>query len=803
MKDLRLITLTLTMAVLLGGFTLPAGALAAEEGNVLQDHDDPEQGSETDNDAAGDSGTQITAENGIPVLIIRVDESDGNGTIEEMNESIDHAAECTGTLQIIVPDGFTYCDLDTVPQSIGPVRLDYIRGRGNSTWDQAKKPYKIKLDKKADLLGLGGNKHWVLIANALDGTAVKDRFTGWLGDQLGFEGTPNGVPVDVVMVAERDGEEVSRQDLGSYLLSEQVRIGKERLNIRELKAEDTAPEDITGGYLMQFGQQTGEDDPDHFFTERGLDLANDSPTFDLSDSGYTNELQKEYIRDYIRNTENALFGEGADDDSDPYTDIDGVRYSEYMDVDSAAKYWLVQEASRNEDAYRTGSSYLYKSEDRLDEAGNVTGKGKIFWGPLWDFDKAWGYPDMETEGFLSADDTWISAMLYDSDDSGLRRTAQREWPQVRDTILSALEEGGLIDRYYAETKQSYDADYEIWKDVMPDEYAGRDDYRRNIDDFKQWVRDRLSWMDAHMSGTAQDGEPTLDDTVCKVTYVVDGRTVRREYYKKGLICQLNIPGESEDGFRPEKEGAEFTGWIDEDGNRPDSGVIVEKDRVFTAQFDGEEEGSGETDPAQETSEEPENAPGGSTEPADPGAAPHVHDLVRRAPYSPTCTEDGSIEYWACKDCGKLFADAEGKEEITKRSTVKNALGHDWGHWEGTRKATVDEEGLEVRYCLRCGETEERAIPKLDPEDEQYDAAPGKKSDAAPGAAPGGSSETEQGNNGKHDQHDRDEKDSGNEKQERPRDTTNTGDDSNMLLWILLILASLGGIGGLIWYRRRR
>ena len=43
-----------------------------------------------------------------------------------------------------------------------------IRGRGNSTWSQPKKPYRLKLDKKADVFGMGKSKHWVLLANSPD-----------------------------------------------------------------------------------------------------------------------------------------------------------------------------------------------------------------------------------------------------------------------------------------------------------------------------------------------------------------------------------------------------------------------------------------------------------------------------------------------------------------------------------------------------------------------------------------------------------------------------------------------------------
>ena len=515
-----------------GNFT----AAPADETDADETDADPDQAeasaedstaAEAENPAEAAAEDPILPQNGIPVVIIEIDESEGNSTIDEMNSSSDHSVRCTGTMQIVVPEGFTYCDMEGTPKDLGPVKLEYIRGRGNSTWDQSKKPYKIKLDKKADVLGLGSNKHWVLLANSMDTTVIKNRFVGVMGDQLGFEYTPNGVPVDVVMVARKDGEEVSRRDLGSYLLAEHIRVGKDRLDIHELTADETAPEEITGGYIVQYGHQVGEDSPDKFFTDRGQNLANNSPTFDPADGDYTNEQQKEYIRDHIQKAENAIFGEGVEE-GDPFADGDGIRYNEYMDMESAAKYWLVQEISGNRDGYGTGSTYFYKKEDRFDDYGSRTRMGKIYWGPLWDFDVAFGngVTDEEITGFNFSAEKWIGAMLYDDDPDGFRRTAQKVWPQVRDAFLAALEDGGLVDRYYEETKSSYESDYEIWKDQGGYYYENRDDFCRNVDILKEWTKKRIAWLDGHMSGTAEDGEDTADSAVSRVTYIVDGRTVR-------------------------------------------------------------------------------------------------------------------------------------------------------------------------------------------------------------------------------------------------------------------------------------
>ena len=94
-------------------------------------------------------------DNGLPVVYLNIDES--RGTIEDMIRSGDHSVYCYGKLSIDVPEGFHYSDFpDLACVSFEDLDMS-IRGRGNSTWREAKKPFKIKLDKKADLFGLGSN----------------------------------------------------------------------------------------------------------------------------------------------------------------------------------------------------------------------------------------------------------------------------------------------------------------------------------------------------------------------------------------------------------------------------------------------------------------------------------------------------------------------------------------------------------------------------------------------------------------------------------------------------------------------
>ena len=110
----------------------PADETEANPDQAEASAEDP-AAAEAENPAEAAAEDPILPQNGIPVVIIEIDESEGNSTIDEMNSSSDHSVRCTGTMQIVVPEGFTYCDMEGTPKDLGPVKLEYIRGRGNST----------------------------------------------------------------------------------------------------------------------------------------------------------------------------------------------------------------------------------------------------------------------------------------------------------------------------------------------------------------------------------------------------------------------------------------------------------------------------------------------------------------------------------------------------------------------------------------------------------------------------------------------------------------------------------------------
>ena len=72
---------------------------------------------------------------------------------------------------------------------------------------------------------------------------------------------------------------------------------------------------------------------------------------------------------------------------------------------------------------------------------------------------------------------------------------------------------------------------------------------------------------------------------------------------------------------------------------------------------------------------------GATDPCADG-----HTLTAVAEVPATCEETGVKAHWVCSVCGKLFSDAEGKNETTLEALTIPATGHAWGQpawtWTG-------------------------------------------------------------------------------------------------------------------------
>ena len=220
-----------------------------------------------------------------------------------------------------------------------------IRGRGNSTWGYPKKPYAIKLDEKNEILGMPKHKRWVLLANWLDRTLLRNAASFDLASRSGLAYTPRGQFVEVFINGEHKG---------NYFLCEQIKVDKNRVNVDKF---DEAV--VDGGYIFELDEYYDEEFK--FRSEkRNLPYMFKDPDEDISDEHF------KFVQDYVNNLEASLYDEER---------FAAVEYSDYIDVDSFVDWWLVMELTGIWEPNHPKSSYMHKNSG-----------GKLVMGPVWDFD---------------------------------------------------------------------------------------------------------------------------------------------------------------------------------------------------------------------------------------------------------------------------------------------------------------------------------------------------------------------------------------------------------------------------------
>ena len=412
-----------------------------------------------------------------------------------------------GQMVYLRPDGSTVYAGD----------LKQIKGRGNSTWDYPKKPYQIKLADKCDLLGAGEEPEstWVLLANYCDETLIHNSITYDLAQALGMAYTPHCEPVDLYY----DGEY-----RGSYLLCEKTEVGDGRVAIDDLEGEIekanphvedmdrlstatavnasgntyqyvaglTVPKDYSGGYLLEMDFEVrAKAEKSWFTTSAGSYVVVKSPE-------YMPQAAMSYISALYQAFEDAVMNGGVHPDT-------GKDYREYVDLDSLAQCFLLLELSQCGDAFQS-STYFYKP----------AGEEKLYAGPLWDFDSAYGSYDANfpVNATVAGRTTLGRALLKLPSFRDAVKAAYWELkPLVEGTLLSAdpaAQTGALgsLGRYAQELAASQRMDHLLWPATTPNGYDNA------ITGLRNFLIERHNWYYNQVINWT--GEPDILDAFVDV-----------------------------------------------------------------------------------------------------------------------------------------------------------------------------------------------------------------------------------------------------------------------------------------------
>lgn len=373
-----------------------------------------------------------------------------------------------GTFRIEDPDGL-YWD-----QKVFEVEMtkDGIRGRGNSTWGMPKKPYKLKFDDKISIFGLGEDKEWVLLANYADKTLLRNVVAMRLSEIVGMPWTLAMLPVEVYL---------NDEYLGCYTFSEHKKVSKYRVDLDIVGEEDNSGDAVTGDYYFEIEQQMDETTCFH------------SPVCHLpmmfSDPEEPTSEQLEYVKNYFREAETQLVNKNFDPETG---------WQKYIDIESFAKAFIVNELAKNIDGNMRKSSFIAKKQG-----------GKLYMPHLWDYDIALGnsqnhrneFPiaDSSPEGWFiktcSLDGTvnWYTLL---SQDPAFCAKVKEIWNKNYSTLHSLP---NFIDRQALLISEAQVRNFRKW-DILNDtsiwpNNPTKGDYYKHVDFLKNFIERRMAWLD--------------------------------------------------------------------------------------------------------------------------------------------------------------------------------------------------------------------------------------------------------------------------------------------------------------------
>jgi hypothetical protein len=346
-----------------------------------------------------------------------------------------------------------------------------IRGRGNTTWElMPKKPYRVRLTTSASLLGMPASRHWVLLANYSDKTLVRNELAFEMSRMAGLAWTPRSRHVDLYLNGRYDG---------IYQLVEHVRVAPDRVNISTVRIADTTAAAITGGYMLEVDERRGEAFCFNSTMTRMVFCLNDPET--LLQPGWAQ--QRAYIQGYLAKTDSAIFGA---DFANPVTG-----YAAYIDVESAINYNIVQEVTKNVDGALRFSGFMYKPRG-----------GKLVFGPVWDFDIAFGnvnYDEADrTDGWRSRQAQWYTRLFQDP---AFRARFTARWNELKAAgAIDSLEVLAYSRANYLSTVQA--RNFGRWPILGTYVWPNRvvtGSYPGEVNAMGQWLQARVRWMNAEIA----------------------------------------------------------------------------------------------------------------------------------------------------------------------------------------------------------------------------------------------------------------------------------------------------------------
>ena len=334
-----------------------------------------------------------------------------------------------------------------------------IKGRGNSTWGYSKKPYRLKFAEKVKPFGLTKGKSWVLLANAQTGAMMANAIAMKVGQLADVPYANHIIPVELY---------INGEYRGNYMFTEHVGFSNNSVDIDE---------DLGLGYMLELDSYYDED-------YRFRSAYNNLPV----------NVKEPDLLDYDTETANAKFEVIKAE----FNRVDSVLsaggdLSSVIDLDAAARFMLVNELVMNNELGHPKSTYLWRE--------NVTSpESKVIFGPLWDFDWAFGYEGSGSYFNIDCTESYFGSRMPSNtgrsffsklmNNEEFKRYYYKVWTEFNDENL-IKEVVEYINDYYQFAQASFEHNATKWGDGTA--------YGSKIEQMQTWMQGRFEHIFANLA----------------------------------------------------------------------------------------------------------------------------------------------------------------------------------------------------------------------------------------------------------------------------------------------------------------
>jgi hypothetical protein len=435
----------------------------------------------------------ILNDSNLPIMVISTDIDPATNAPYDIPDE----PKLLATMQLIYrPDGTRNYLSDITNDSFlnynGRIGIE-LRGSSSQTLD--KKPYGFTTlledddsNNNISLVGMPSENDWVLNSLAFDPSMIRDYLSYTLASNMGNY-APRVKYIELI---------VNDDYKGVYILTEKVKRDSDRVNLKKIADSDTSFPEVTGGYIVKADKVTGGDE-----------VAWTMPNYGGWDTNFLHHYPKteDIIGQQASYIENIFYDLAAQ--TNPVNTSITNGYPSIIDVPSFVDYMIVAEIASNPDSYEL-STYFHKDRG-----------GKLRAGPIWDYNFSFGN-DLFIFGF---DRSFYDVWQFELENTGAKFWKDlfldetfncylaKRWIELTavNQTLNYLTITNLIDEYSNLLSESQVRELQRWP--SQDNWPTVADQTENIIAMKDWIQNRINWMNTNIGSLNNCLDVSVPDLV--------------------------------------------------------------------------------------------------------------------------------------------------------------------------------------------------------------------------------------------------------------------------------------------------